>query len=52
MASGDGPNRDCACWKISTSRLEGFVQFYLGTCMHKKGVYPSNMAGQKSHEEV
>ena len=50
MASGNGPNRDCACWKISTPRLEGFVQFYLGTWMQKKGVYPSHMEGQKSHK--
>ena len=45
MASGNGPNGNCACWKISTPRPEGFVQFYLGTWMHKKGVYPSHMEG-------
>ena len=50
MASGNGPNRGCACWKISTPRQEGFVQFYLGTWMQKKGVYPSHTEGQKSHE--
>ena len=51
MASGNGPSLDCACWKVSTPRLlEGFVQFYLGSWMHKKGVYHSYMEGQKGHE--
>ena len=29
--------------------LVDFAQFYLGTGMHKKGVYPSQMEGQRSH---
>ena len=27
----------------------GFVQFYLGTWMRMRGVYPSHMEGQRRH---
>ena len=50
MASGNGPNWDRSCWKISIPLLEDFVQFYLGTWMHMRGVYPSHMEGQRRHE--
>ena len=46
MTVGNGP---AAGWMISTPLLEGFVQFYLGTLLHVKGVYPSHMGGQRSH---
>ena len=36
MELGNGPKQD-ACWKILTPRLEGFVQFYLGTSLHRRG---------------
>ena len=49
MASGNGPKRDSACWKISPPLVEDFVQFCLGTWMHMRGVYPSHMEGQRSH---
>ena len=47
MALGNGPKQDC--WKILTLRPDGFVQFYLGTWLHKRGVYSSHMEGQWSH---
>ena len=46
MALGDGPKQYGACWMISTPLLEDFVQFYLGTWLHKRGVYPSHMEGE------
>ena len=49
MVLGNGPKRDCACWKISPPLLVDSVQFYLGTWMHMRGVYPSHMEGQRSH---
>ena len=30
-------------------RLEGFVQFYPGTGLHKRGDGPSHKGGQRSH---
>ena len=39
-----------ACSMMSTPLLEGFVQFYLETWLHMRGVYPSHMEGQWSHE--
>ena len=39
MALGNGPKQDWACWKILTPRPEGFVQFYLGTWSHKRGIF-------------
>ena len=30
-------------------RLGGFVQFYLGTWLHRKGDGPSHKGGQRSH---
>ena len=30
-------------------RLEGFVQFYLGPCLHMRGDGPSHKGGQRSH---
>ena len=30
-------------------RLEGFVQFYLGTWLHRRGDGPSDKGGQQSH---
>ena len=50
MGLGNGPKRDSACWRISTPLQKGFVQFYPGTWMHMRGVYPSHMEGQRSHE--
>ena len=50
MALANGPNRDCVCWEISTPRLADYAQFYIGTSMLKKGVYPSHAESQKSHE--
>ena len=35
---------------ISTSPLEGFVQFYPGTWLCMRGVYPSHMEGQRNYE--
>ena len=49
MASGNGPKRDSACWKILPPLLEDFVQFYIGTWMHMREVYPSHMESQRSH---
>ena len=34
---------------ISTPLLEGFLQFYLGTWLQMRGVYPSHMEGQRRH---
>ena len=34
---------------ISTYLLEGFVQFYPGTWLHMRGVYPSHMEGERRH---
>ena len=48
MALGNGPKQDCACLKISPLLLVDFVQFYLETWMHMRGVYPSHMEGQRS----
>ena len=31
------------------SSTRGFVQFYPGTWMHMRGVYPLHMEGQRSH---
>ena len=33
---GNGPKQDWACYEILTPRLEGFVQFYLGTWLHRR----------------
>ena len=30
-------------------QLEGFVQFYLGTGLHRRGDGPSHKGGQRSH---
>ena len=49
MALGNGPKQDCACLNILPLPLVGFVQFYLGTWMHMRGVYPSHMECQRSH---
>ena len=49
IALGNGPKQDWACWKILTPRLEGFVQFYLGFWLHRRGDYPTHMEGQWSH---
>ena len=49
MALGNGPKQDCACLNISPLLPVGFVQFYLGTWIHMRGVYPSHMEGQRSH---
>ena len=49
MALGNGPKQDCACLKTSPLLLVGFVQFYPGTWMHMRGVYPLHMKGQRSH---
>ena len=52
MASGNGPNRDLACLKISTPPLEDFVQFDLGCWMHMSGVYPSHMEGHSPGDSL
>ena len=31
----NGPKQDCACETRLMPRLEGFVQFYLGTWLHR-----------------
>ena len=49
MALGNGPKQDWACWKILTPRLKGFLQFYRGTWLHRRGVYPSPTEDQRSH---
>ena len=49
MALGNDPKQDWTCYKISLLLLVGFVQFYPGTWMHMRGVYPSHMEGQRSH---
>ena len=46
MALGNGPKQDCACLKISPHLLVRFLQFYLGTWMHMRGVYPSCTYGR------
>ena len=50
MALGNGPKQGGAGGKILTPRLGDFVQFYLGTWLHRRGVYPSHTEGQRSHE--
>ena len=50
MELGNGPKQGESCWRILTPLLEGFVQFYLGTWLLKRGAYPSHMEGQWSHE--
>ena len=40
MELGNGPKQN---WMISTPLLEGFVQFYQGTWLHMRGVYPLHM---------
>ena len=47
----------CYTWKLQKwSKVSwkppfpiSFVQFYLGTWLHRRGVYPSHMEGQWSH---
>ena len=50
MALGNCPKWDCACWKILAPLPEDFVQCYLGTWLHIRGVYSSHMEGQLSYE--
>ena len=35
VALENGPNQDCACETRLMPRLGGFVQFYLGTWLHR-----------------
>ena len=35
VALENGPNQDCACGTRLMPRLGGFVQFYLGTWLHR-----------------
>ena len=49
MALGNGPKQDWACRMRSKPRLEGFVQFYLGTWLHRRGDSLSLKGGQRSH---
>ena len=48
MAVGNGPKQDLVCCAILTPQQAGFVRFYLGTWLHRRGVYPSHMEGQWS----
>ena len=49
MVLGNGPKQDLARCVILTPQLVGFVQFYLGTWLHRRGVDPSHMEGQWSY---
>ena len=49
MALKNGPKQDCACETRLMPRLEGFVQFYLGTWLHRREDGPSHKRGQWSH---
>ena len=48
MALGNGPKQDCACCAILTPQQLGVVRFYLGTWLHRRGVYPSHIESQWS----
>ena len=49
MALENGPSQDCACETRLMLLLGGFVQFYLGTWLHRSGDDPSHKGGQWSH---